>query len=268
MRKFLALMTALLCMFSTIQLGAAQAGAATPDWLNSANLAQGVVGIHYAVKANVTTKVMISHNNDSYTYTLTPGKQAEEVFPLQLGNGDYTVSILENIEGKQYKVVGKQSVALKLADSKIVFLNSIQNIDWNGASQTIMKAKELTRNKKTDAEKVRAIYDYIVSNIKYDYKLAANPAANYIPQLDRTLSSKKDICYGYSALMAGMLRSLNIPTKLVMGQSSFVDTYHAWNEVLLDGKWVIIDTTVDAGLAKTKKDMIKQKADYTTAKQY
>lgn len=67
-----------------------------------------------------------------------------------------------------------------------------------------------------------------------------------------------------------MLRSVDVPAKLVMGNTSYVTQYHAWNEVLLNGKWVTIDTTVDAGLAKSDKktDLIKASSKYTAAKYY
>ncbi|MFF2634397.1 transglutaminase domain-containing protein, partial [Microbacterium sp. NPDC058021] len=67
-----------------------------------------------------------------------------------------------------------------------------------------------------------------------------------------------------------MMRSLDIPTKLVMGDSAYVDEYHAWNEVFLNGKWVIIDTTVDSGLKQGNKATIflKDASKYTKAKQY
>ncbi|MNV81246.1 hypothetical protein D3C71_1748990 [compost metagenome] len=67
-----------------------------------------------------------------------------------------------------------------------------------------------------------------------------------------------------------MLRSLNIPTKLVMGNSTYVNKYHAWNEVYLNGKWNIIDTTVDSGLKKINKkfDMIKKSSDYVKLFEY
>lgn len=67
-----------------------------------------------------------------------------------------------------------------------------------------------------------------------------------------------------------MLRSVNIPTKLVMGYSSYVTVYHVWNEVMLNGNWVIIDTTVDAGFYKSKKSvsMIKSTSKYNAEKYY
>ncbi|MBP1990954.1 transglutaminase-like domain-containing protein [Paenibacillus eucommiae] len=268
MRKF-TLIATMLAMFISLFNVPAYAAAVSKEWLNTANVAAGAVGISYDVKANVKTMVTIVKGNEKYTYTLTAGKQ-EERFPLQLGNGEYTITVLENISGNKYKAVQKGTVKLNLADSKVVYLNSIQNISWSASSKAVQKAKELTAKKETDADKVKAIYDYVINNIKYDSKLATSVTNDYLPQIDRTLTSQKDICYGYASLVAAMLRSLDIPTKLVMGKSTYVNVYHAWNEVFLDNKWVIIDTTVDAGLKDNKKkyDMVKSATQYTTEKQY
>lgn len=55
-----------------------------------------------------------------------------------------------------------------------------------------------------------------------------------------------------------------------MGKSTFVQEYHAWNEVYLNNKWVVIDTTVDAGLLKSKKtvNMVKKASDYKAELEY
>lgn len=264
MRKLMLMLAAVLIMFAAVQI--APAAAAESEWLKS-ELNVGKITVAYNVKANVKTKVMISKDKVNYTYNLN---ETNETFPLQLGNGDYKVMVLEHVSDKSYKVVKQETVTLNLKDDKVVYLNSVQNVQWTSASNAVQKAKELTKGKTTDEQKVKAIYDYITANIAYDNKLAANASTDYLPDIDRTLKTKKDICYGYSALFAAMLRSLDIPTKLVMGDSDYVDVYHAWNEVYLNGKWVTIDTTVDAGFkqANKKTEMIKSSAKYKVAKQY
>jgi len=248
---------------------AVTADAVAATWLDQTQLNKGLVTVQYDVSKNVKTKLMITKGTEKYTYNLRPGVKAER-FALQLGNGEYTLAVLELVGGNQYKVAQKSTVKLDLPDPKVVYLNAIQNIDWNDQSKAILKARELVKGKKTDAEKVQVIYNYIITNIGYDNTLAQNVTVDYLPQIDQTLKNGKDICYGYAALFAAMLRSEGIPTKMVMGKTTYVKEYHAWNEVFLDGKWVTIDPTVDAGLKNTKQalPMIKDKAKYTTEKQY
>ena len=72
------------------------------------------------------------------------------------------------------------------------------------------------------------------------------------------MASKKGICFDYASLMAAMLRSQGIPTKLEVGYSG--QAYHAWISVYLqetgwvdgiisfDGKdWTLMDPTLAAG---------------------
>lgn len=63
-----------------------------------------------------------------------------------------------------------------------------------------------------------------------------------------------------------MLRSLGIPTKLIKGYKNDLKEYHAWNEVLIDEKWILIDATYDVALNnKNKKTcMIKDLKKYNS----
>ncbi|AHV95533.1 transglutaminase-like domain-containing protein [Paenibacillus sabinae] len=269
MKKLYAVILALLIVAASAEATPAAAASSGSEWLDASELSQGVVGIQYNVPQNKRTKLMITKNGSSYTYNLF-ASEPNESFPLQQGNGTYRISILENTSGNKYKVVYSDSVDLSLSDPNAVYLSSVQNVNWSPSDKAVQKAKQLTQNAATDKEKVTAIYNYIVSNIKYDYALAANVANDYVPSIDNTLASKKGICYDYASLFAAMLRSVDVPAKLVMGNSSYVAEYHAWNEVLIGGKWVTIDTTVDAGLGKSGKTapLIKSASKYTAVKYY
>lgn len=79
-----------------------------------------------------------------------------------------------------------------------------------------------------------------------------------MPDVDEiSLSSGKGICFDYAALMAAMLRSQRIPTKLQVGYAG--EAYHAWiscyvdeigwvdNMISFDGKdWSLMDPTLAA----------------------
>ncbi|MEO3945953.1 transglutaminase-like domain-containing protein [Gorillibacterium sp. CAU 1737] len=241
------------------------AEASASVWLNQDAVNRGVISVAYPVRSNVQTKVQITKGSTSYTYNLP--SRAEQAFPLQFGNGDYQVSVLEQVSGNKYRQIQKASVTVKLDNPNEVFLNSVQNVRWQADSQAAKLAAELTKSAKTDEEKAKAIYAYLVKNIKYDKKLAATGVkSDYLPEADRTLATKLGICYDYASLYAAMLRSQNIPTKMLMGTSDYVNVYHAWNEVYLNGKWVTVDTTVDAG--KGVQDFSKDKSKYKASKVY
>ncbi len=73
------------------------------------------------------------------------------------------------------------------------------------------------------------VYGYVVNNFTYDKELAKTVKSGYLPVLDNVLSAMKGICFDYASLMTGMLRSLGVPCKLVVGYAG--DEYHAWINV-------------------------------------
>ncbi|KWX76554.1 transglutaminase [Paenibacillus riograndensis] len=269
MKKFFFTLLTLFVVATSVQTGSAEAASTDTGWLNTSQLNQGVIAVSYEVPKDKRIKLMITKDNNSYTYNLYASKP-NETFPLQQGNGSYKVSVLENTTGNKYKVMSSETVDLSMSDANDVYLSSVQNVKWSSSDKSVLKAAQLTQGLTTDEQKVKAIYNYIVSNVKYDYNLASSVTTDYIPNNDNTLVTKKGICYDYASLFATMLRSQGIPTKLVMGNTSYVTSYHAWNEVLLDGKWVTIDTTVDAGLGKNNKEtgLIKVASKYSAAKFY
>jgi len=260
---------AIVGLFALLMWAPAVQAASSEDWLSLEQMDRGVIVIKYDVKAGVKTKLMIAKGQDKYTYGLSPDKR-QEAFPLQMGNGNYKITVLEQVGGTKYKPVKEADVTLRLTNGGQVFLNSIQNIHWNEGDKAAQLAKKLTQSASSDEKKVQAIYDYIVGTIRYDEALAARELTDYLPDINRTLSGQKGMCYDYASLFASMLRSIDIPAKLVMGSSDYVDVYHAWNEVFLNGQWVTIDTTVDASWKSsgTAFQMIKDASRYTATKYY
>jgi transglutaminase-like putative cysteine protease len=230
---------------------------------------QGVIAVQLSKPTTVKTLLLVEKDGVRYTYPLVDQQMSQ--FPLQLGNGEYTVRIMENIESNKYKVLDQSKITLSLKTQNTVFLSAIQDIDWDENSAAVIKARALTKGIKSDSEKVKVIYNYITKNYTYDYAKAKTVSTGYFPVVDEIFESKTGICYDYSSLFAAMLRSVDVPTKLVKGYSTATKTtYHAWNEVFVDGTWKIVDTTVDAGFIQRGKSvqMYKASKDFTAEKIY
>ncbi|UVI28352.1 transglutaminase-like domain-containing protein [Paenibacillus spongiae] len=271
MRK-LSFMIMVVIILTAAIIPSASAAEAEDERLDLSKLDKGAIGIRYDAPAGKVTKAVITKGANSYTYSLDKAKATKPIWlPLQMGNGAYSVVILENVTKTKYRAVLSKSVTVKVPNGADIYLHSIQHVNWMDAKKTAAKAKELTRNSKTDEEKAKAIYQYIISNVKYDFVLAKKLTDSaYIPDIDATLAASKGVCYNFASLYAAMLRSEGIPAKLVMGTTSQVDGYHAWNEVYLNGKWVLVDTTVDTGLKKSEKPFTfaKSAKDYKVEKTY
>ena len=215
--------------------------------INTNRLDEGIITVTSTSELTKKVKVRIIKDDKEVTYDFS--KSNEEVpYALTFGNGTYEVKVFENVVDNKYKVVtSKSSIKLELKDEKEVFLNQTEEVNWNEEQRYIKLAKELTKDAKTDLEKVELIYDYLTKNFKYDYSKIYGLESSYRPNLETLYDEMTGICYDYSAIFAGMLRSLGIPTKLVKGYSvQDMSTYHAWNSVLVDGEWKMVDTTNDA----------------------
>jgi transglutaminase-like putative cysteine protease len=221
--------------------------------LEASNSSQGYVMIKYSGK-NQKIKVQITKSQGTtYTYNLN-ARNIYEVFPLTDGDGYYSIKIFENISGTKYSQLFSKSITVKLTNQFLPFLYPNQYVNFNSDSLTVIKGTELTKNVTDDLKKVELVYNYVIKNFTYDKEKAATVKSGYLPDVDNILSIKKGICFDYAAVMATMLRSQNIPCKLVIGYTG--NMYHAWINVYsektgwIDGmiffdgsKWQLMDPT-------------------------
>ncbi|MDF2876998.1 MAG: transglutaminase-like enzyme predicted cysteine protease [Clostridia bacterium] len=241
------------------------------EYFDLKDLSQGVIHITYQGTLDKRAKVTIEKDDKKYTYDIN-SKGENESFPLQLGDGVYKIKILENTVGNTYRIVAAQTAEVKLQKENIVFLNAIQNINWTVDMKAVKHAVVLTKETKDLLEKAKVLYSYMVGSYTYDYNKLATLPSTYLPVIDRTYLQKTGICYDFSSLYAAMLRSQGIPAKLIKGYTPNAEGYHAWNEVYDSGQkeWVVIDTTYDLQVIKSKPKikMIKAEKDYQKINEY
>jgi hypothetical protein len=257
----------LLCFVMVFGFSAQVFGETT---LDKGSVEKGVVQVRIVNANDKKMKTLIEKDGVKYSYTLRA--RSVETFPLQMGPGGYTVSTLENVSGNQYKLLSKETVVMNNSDENVIYLNSIQLVDWTLTMNAITKAAELTKGLTSEDEKFSAIYKYMTETFAYDFAKISSLTADYIPDIEAIFNAKKGICYDYSSVMGAMLRSVGISAKLCMGYTEYVDVYHAWNEVYLNSqkKWCVVDTTVDAQYVAQNQPIDKIKLDdkYKKAKQY
>lgn len=202
-----------------------KSGSATVDMSNKTD---GYIMVKFG-NTDKKLKVRVTGSSGTtYTYNLT-GNDTYETFPLSAGNGKYTVEVFKNIQDTKYSKELLTSFEVTLKDEFAPFLRPNQYVNYTEDSQAVALAAELTAGMTDNLEKVKTIYDYVVQNISYDRLLAAKVQSGYLPDIDQVLAKKKGICFDYAALMSAMLRSQEVPTKLVVGYTGSV--YHAWINV-------------------------------------
>lgn len=234
--------------------------------IDASNTSKGYIMVKSGIKGK-KVKVQISKTGGTtYTYNIS-AQDRYDVFPLTDGTGAYTVNVYENVEADRYVLALGQSVQVKLENSYLPFLYPNQYVSFTDSSACVALAAKLAQKQTDDLGTLQAVYEYVVKNIAYDKEKAATVQSGYLPNTDATLASKKGICFDYAALMTAMLRSQNIPSKLVVGYSGSV--YHAWINVYLsevgwvdsaiyfDGtSWKLMDPTFASG--SKNSDAIKK----------
>lgn len=202
-------------------------------------------------------KARIATSAQTYYYDL-PGGEAYSVYPLQMGDGAYTVRVMEQVEDDLYALRYGVEIDVKLADETIPFLYPNQYVWYDANSATVQKARELARGMTDQSEIAKAFYKFVVKHMTYDNELAKTVEKGYLPSADASLASGKGICFDYAALLAVMLRSEGIPTRVLIGTVTPENLYHAWNSVFLEGKWVWMDPTLD-GTFHRESDYITER---------
>ncbi len=117
-----------------------------------------------------------------------------------------------------------------------------------------------------DASKVIAISSWIGDNIAYDYEGYIKHRSEKYDSYE-VLKKKKALCGEYAQLFKEMCESVGIDVVIVGGYTRGMDfmpndtlyrSEHAWNAVLIDKKWELVDVTFAAGKIVQKKQNFKK----------
>ena len=222
---------------------------------------------------------LTAENSLTYTYDL-PVDGEWTIFPVSLGSGHYTLGVYSNIEATMYAEVYGTEFDVALTDEFGPFLYPNQYVWFTGDTRAIGLAKDLCFAANNDLEAVSFIYNYVITHVTYDQEEAENVQSGYLPEVDEVLDTGKGICFDYAALMASMLRTQNIPTRLEIGYAG--SAYHAWiscyikeigwvNGIIqFDGTdWSLMDPTLASNQGDRKlKEFIGDGSNYRTVYYY
>lgn len=240
--------------------------------IDASHTDEGYVSASYSGSNEKVKLQIIGPDQITYTYNLHGADY--EVFPLTSGDGVYTVGIYENISDTTYAAALSANVDAALSDPLTPYLYPNQYVNFTESSLPVKKSAELAVSADTDAEVIELVYNYITTTFTYDYDKAASVTSGYLPVIDEIYEAQTGICFDYAAVIAAMLRSQNIPTRLEVGYLG--EQYHAWISVYLketgwlngvisftDDTWTLLDPT-SASASKAPKDFLAETDQYTT----
>lgn len=215
--------------------------------LDESNISDGVIGVKYSGNFNKPIKITIEKDNVRYVYTVKDNKS--NYVPLQMGSGSYKVSLMENIDGVKYRALSVEIISVEKIHPTNIYTYPTLITNYSSSMKSITGYGKIIENLATD-NKISTVYKDVIANYRYDDAKISGLSSDYVPMIDDMYTTKKGICYDYASLMAGVLRSQKIPTKLMMGYAPEIKEYHAWNEIYIDGKWNVVDTTYDAAMTQ------------------
>ena len=196
----------------------------------------GFIKVHSKDSASSSRlKVIVSLGGGKYTYDLRHDGGSES-YPLQMGNGTYTIGVYRNISGNSYAQILSASAPVSLRSSTVPFLVPSQMVNYISGGRAASLARQQVSGKRNNYARISAVLSYVAEHIRYDKGKAASVRSGYVPDIDAVLSSGSGICFDYAAVSAAMLRSVGYPTKQVTGYVGNGRTDHAWNEVYLPGE--------------------------------
>jgi len=263
--KKLIVFTVAALIFTALAVATVYANAA----IDTSRVADGLVKYEYDGDLEVTSihasLELIGGTRITPRFRVSPA-----VLPMNLGQGTYEFKVLQKMpDGKGMAIVEASSVLNTEIDEKLIYTSSTMEINFDASKFAIPSYKKLTDGlEENDA--INKVYEDVVNNYTYDYDkmkaVVSKTIVDYRPVIDEIYEIKKGICYDYSAVLGGALRSQGVPVKLCKGYVVDTEVYHAWNEILVDGKWIVVDSTADAAYAeagapyKFAKDSKKYKA--------
>lgn len=192
--------------------------------------------------------------NPEFTLTLTGQTKLDKDKVTQLvmeafedsqegapNEGDYLYWHIRNI-GYSLKEKGNGTYDLKIAANYLS--NETQENFVKAEIDKIIVKLGLRDKNKTDYEKVKIIYDYLIANVAYDYS-HFDTNRDYLPMYAAysALEDGYTVCQGYATVFYRICKTLDIPVRLIAGRG--MNENHGWNIVKIGEYYYNIDITWD-----------------------
>ena len=211
---------------------------------------------------NYTFNVKYSDNvfNISFDYKDIGGMTSSSTAYKQLSS--YNVNLNTNLRPKdydsfyinsvqkEYNVVDSESLfyALEHGYKPLIDESNVKLISLYEEMKNVLR--NIISDDMNEFEKARAIYEWLIMNVTYDKEVLdlsfVNPdiVTKYNAfLLEGVFNDHKAVCDGISKAFVCLANIEGIKCVRVTGTSVESNVNHAWNKILIDGNWYIIDAT-------------------------
>ena len=95
------------------------------------NANQGYIMAKTTNEEHSRIKIRLEKDEKMYTYDLEDGEDYT-VYPLNMGDGTYTIKVYENLHDNEYELVSSHEIDVKLENEFVPFLYPNQIVNYNG----------------------------------------------------------------------------------------------------------------------------------------
>ena len=143
----------------------------------------------------------------------------------------------------RYKVVRKEKAAYPAGNAEAAqYLRPEKLVPVNETFKTL--AEKATVGKTDDLDRAKALYDHVISRMRYDKSGTRWGRGDAVYACDARTGN----CTDFHAYFIALSRSINIPARFAIGATipadkneGKIEGYHCWAEFLADGQWVPVD---------------------------
>ena len=208
--------------------------------IDNSHLAQGYLIVGAKIPYKVKTKIQVQKGEHILNYDLSA--QTIQI-PLQLGGGQYRISLYRNIASNRYQLGGTATVYLQEKYASAYLLSSSIYVECNKVKLSF-----------SNFEAIRA---YIKNTYIYDFIRALQVKKGMMPDITYCLTNHRGICQDLAALATAICRNSGFPARLIIGRAD--KQLHAWVEVTVEDKKILFDPTSDCLKQKLAKKYIEER---------
>lgn len=152
---------------------------------------------------------------------------------------EWNYDMQDDFDGTTHKITFTFDVLIPLstAEEEVILTQKIEEV-----------MSSLNLSGKSDYEKIKAIYDYICSHVRYDHETndqygmigpdASIPAVRQAFCAYGAMMNGKAVCQGYATLLYRMLLQAGIDSRMIDGGQA-----HVWNIAKLGDTYYLLDAT-------------------------
>jgi len=143
----------------------------------------------------------------------------------------------------RYYVIRKEKAAYSATSAEAArYLRPEKLVPINETFRTL--AQKATEGKNGDLKRAKALYDHVITRMRYDKSGAGWGRGDAMYACDARTGN----CTDFHAYFIALARSIGIPARFAIGATipadkneGTIEGYHCWAEFLADGRWVPVD---------------------------